>query len=132
MRVVLIGPPVSRGRLRALVAGARVGAIEVVGEADTIAAARAAELDADGYLVAADENGTTALAGAQVPEQLTPREVQVLELLAEGLPNKAIATRLRISDQTVKSHVSSICAKLGAFNRTDAVRRAARRGLITL
>ncbi len=65
-------------------------------------------------------------------EPLTPREVQVLELLAEGLPNKAIAARLRISDQTVKFHVSSISGKLGAANRTDAVRRAVRRGLITL
>ena len=52
----------------------------------------------------------------------------MLELLAEGLPNKAIADRLKISDQTVKFHVSSISTKLGAANRTDAVRRAVRRG----
>jgi DNA-binding NarL/FixJ family response regulator len=65
-------------------------------------------------------------------EPLTPREIQVLELLAEGLPNKAIAARLHISDQTVKFHVSSISGKLGAANRTDAVRLAVRRGLITL
>jgi DNA-binding NarL/FixJ family response regulator len=58
--------------------------------------------------------------------------VQVLELLAEGLSNKGIAARLAISDQTVKFHVASISGKLGAANRTDAVRRAARRGLITL
>ena len=56
----------------------------------------------------------------------------VLELLAEGLPNKAIAVRLHISDQTVKFHVSAISGKLGAKNRTDAVRRAVRRGMITL
>jgi DNA-binding NarL/FixJ family response regulator len=65
-------------------------------------------------------------------EPLTPREVQVVELLAEGLPNKAIAARLGISDQTVKFHLASISSKLGAANRTDAVRRAVRRGLITL
>ena len=65
-------------------------------------------------------------------ESLTPREIQVLERLAEGLPNKAIAARLDISDQTVKFHVSSICAKLGAANRTAAVRRGVRRGLIAL
>jgi DNA-binding NarL/FixJ family response regulator len=65
-------------------------------------------------------------------EALTAREVQVLELLAEGLPNKAIAARLAISDQTVKFHVASIAGKLGAANRTDVVRRAVRRGLITL
>jgi DNA-binding NarL/FixJ family response regulator len=56
----------------------------------------------------------------------------VLELLAEGLPNKAIAARLGISDQTVKFHVAAISGKLGAANRTDAVRLAVRRGLITL
>jgi DNA-binding NarL/FixJ family response regulator len=53
-------------------------------------------------------------------------------LIAEGLPNKAIAARLGISDQTVKFHASSIQGKLGATNRTDAVRRAVRRGLVTL
>jgi DNA-binding NarL/FixJ family response regulator len=56
----------------------------------------------------------------------------VLELLAEGLSNKGIAGRLGISDQTVKFHVASLAGKLGAVNRTDAVRRAARRGLIAL
>jgi len=63
---------------------------------------------------------------------LTEREREVLALIAEGLSNKAIATRLGISDQTVKFHASSIQGKLGAANRTDAVRRAVRRGLVTL
>jgi DNA-binding NarL/FixJ family response regulator len=71
--------------------------------------------------------------GAAIEEEpLTRRELEVLELLALGLPNKAIAARLDISDQTVKSHVASICGKFGAANRTDAVRLAARHGLITL
>ncbi len=78
-----------------------------------------------------DANGPDDLAVA-ADEPLTPREVEVLELLAEGLPNKAIAARLAISDQTVKFHVASITGKLGARNRTDAVRRAVRRGLIAL
>ena len=65
-------------------------------------------------------------------EPLTRRELEVLELLALGLPNKAIAARLDISDQTVKSHVAWICGKLEAANRTDAVRIAVRHGLITL
>ena len=65
-------------------------------------------------------------------ESLTPREVEVLELVAEGLSNKAVAARLGISDQTVKFHLTSLSGKLGAINRTDAVRRALRRGLITL
>jgi DNA-binding NarL/FixJ family response regulator len=65
-------------------------------------------------------------------EALTPRELEVLEVLAQGLSNRAIAARLAISEHTVKFHVSSIFAKLGAENRTDAVRRGVRLGLIAL
>lgn len=65
-------------------------------------------------------------------EELTPRELEVLTLLAEGIPNKAIARRLGISDHTVKFHVGSLLAKLGAASRTEAVRLGARRGLIAL
>ncbi len=65
-------------------------------------------------------------------EPLTPRELQVLQLLARGLANKAIAQELQISEHTVKFHVNSILAKLGAQSRTDAVVRATRLGLITL
>ena len=61
---------------------------------------------------------------------MTSREMDVLQLLAEGLPNKTIAKRLGISDQTVKFHLASICGKLGAQNRTDAVRLAIQRGII--
>jgi DNA-binding NarL/FixJ family response regulator len=65
-------------------------------------------------------------------EALTPRELEVLQLLAEGLPNKTIARRLDISDHTVKFHVNAILSKLGAQSRTDAVVRATRLGLILL
>jgi DNA-binding NarL/FixJ family response regulator len=65
-------------------------------------------------------------------EALTPRELEVLELLAQGLPNKGIAERLAISDQTVKFHIASIMGKLGASNRVETVRRAVRRGLLSL
>lgn len=65
-------------------------------------------------------------------EALTAREREVLLLLSEGLSNKLIARRLQISEHTVKFHVSSIYAKLGAASRTDAVSRGVRRGLITL
>ena len=56
----------------------------------------------------------------------------MLELLAEGRPNKAIGQQLGISDQTVKFHVAAIAGKLGAVNRTDAVRRAIRRGIVSV
>ncbi|HSG16937.1 MAG TPA: response regulator transcription factor [Anaerolineae bacterium] len=65
-------------------------------------------------------------------EALTPRELEVLQLLAEGLANKAIAQRLDISEHTVKFHVNAIMSKLGAQSRTAAVVRATRLGLIML
>jgi DNA-binding NarL/FixJ family response regulator len=72
------------------------------------------------------------LPDAPPAEELTPRELEVLQLLAEGLPNKAIARRLGISDHTVKFHVNAILGKLGAQSRTEAVVRATRLGLIIL
>lgn len=65
-------------------------------------------------------------------EALTERELEVLTLLAQGMPNKEIAAHLTISERTAKFHVSSIMGKLGATNRTEAVSLAAQRGLITL
>lgn len=65
-------------------------------------------------------------------EELTPREMEVLQLLAEGLPNKTIAFQLGISEHTVKFHVNAILGKLGAQSRTEAVVRATRLGLIIL
>lgn len=65
-------------------------------------------------------------------EPLTPRETQVLELVADGLSNKAIAAALGVSDETVKFHLGLILGKLGASNRTDAVRLALKLGLVTL
>jgi two-component system, NarL family, nitrate/nitrite response regulator NarL len=65
-------------------------------------------------------------------EPLTPREVEVLQQLAEGLSNKAIANQLGVSEHTVKFHVNAILGKLNAQSRTDAVVRATRLGLILL
>jgi len=131
----------------------------IAGEFATLADARASGIEADGILIAdltlrqaqghpefrrgmkgprRDDAGVERWPARQTgdnddfEEPLTPREIDVVELLAEGLSNKAIAVRLGISDQTVKFHVASICGKLGAANRTDAVRRAVRRGLISL
>ncbi len=63
---------------------------------------------------------------------LTPREQEVLRLLAEGLPNKGVASRLDVSEHTVKFHVNSIMGKLNAQSRTEAVTLATRLGLLPL
>jgi DNA-binding NarL/FixJ family response regulator len=105
--------------------------MEIAGEYGTLGAARADNVEAEAILLTSPP-GLEDAEGPSVDEPLTPREIEVLELLAEGLPNKAIASQLGISDQTVKFHVSSISGKLRAANRTDAVRKAVRRGLITL
>ena len=65
-------------------------------------------------------------------EPLTPRERDVLNLLAEGLSNKAIAKRLSVSEHTVKFHLNAVLGKLGARSRTEAVTKAVRAGLLTL
>jgi DNA-binding NarL/FixJ family response regulator len=65
-------------------------------------------------------------------DDLTPREDDVLQLLAQGLTNKAIAHRLGITDHTVKFHVTAIISKFQAQSRTDAVVRATRAGLVIL
>jgi DNA-binding NarL/FixJ family response regulator len=125
-RVLLVGSMAERARLRARLDGS----LDVVGEFPTLTAARASPLGADAILAPPGRRENEL--GELSSEPLTPREIEVLELLAEGLANKAIGARLGISDQTVKFHVSSICGKLPAANRTDAVRRAIRRGLITV
>ena len=63
-------------------------------------------------------------------ESLTPRELAMLQLLAEGLTNRQIAARTSISEHTVKFHLSSIFSKLGVSSRTEAIRVGARRGLV--
>lgn len=72
------------------------------------------------------------LAGRQSIEELTPRELEVLKLLAEGKPNKLIASVLSIGEVTVKSHVRAIFTKLNVLSRTEAIAVASRSGLIRL
>jgi DNA-binding CsgD family transcriptional regulator len=96
-------------RLAALVAD--VPGLQLVGASES----------ADVILMSASGNGDVSL---------TPRELEVLTLLAEGISNKAIARRLGISVHTAKFHVSALIDKLDAVGRTDAVAHAARRGVI--
>ena len=132
MRVVLVGPPAERRRLREQLPAA----VEVVAEYETAEDATHAQHHAD-VIVAASPRAQLGADVVATPsddqiEHLTPRETQVLALLAEGLSNRGIAERLRISDQTVKFHVASVMGKLGTRNRVETVRLAVRRGLISL
>jgi len=68
----------------------------------------------------------------ELPEPLTPREREVLQMISAGLGNKEIAGRLSISEHTVKFHVASILGKLGASTRTEAVSIGIRHGLVLL
>src|SRR4051794_41864454 len=119
MRVILVGPPRDRARLRLQLEGTTV---DVVGAVLSHAEARRSGIAFDAVMMAGpdsaggDEDDFAGSADAPFVEPLTSRETEVLGLMAEGLPNKAIADQLGISDQTVKFHVSSIAGKLGATN----------------
>ena len=135
------------GRVATLEGGARLPADIVVVDGRTAGSAGPRGLNAVGGLVvvvgavAAGLAVTSpdGIAGAdpdasseEVEEPLTPRERDVLELVALGLSNHAIAARLGISDHTVKFHLASIFGKLDVTTRTGAVRRGLTRGLITV
>lgn len=118
----------------AMAAGAR-GFLPRTGIAERVAAAaRAAAAD----LLVLDPAFTIAVLPVRdrdaetIVEDLTRRELDVLQLLAEGFSNKEIAERLGITDHTVKFHVTTILSKLDAHSRTEAVTKAARLGLIIL
>ena len=132
--ILLVSRPDAAWTTSALRAGVRA---VLPRQSSDMAAAIAAV--AAGYVVlhsdAADAmvpaaNGT--LAPLRSGHSLTPREIEVLRMMAEGLANKAIAARLHISEHTVKFHVGSIFAKLHAGSRTEAVTLGARQGLVML
>jgi DNA-binding NarL/FixJ family response regulator len=70
--------------------------------------------------------------GRRRSDELSPREEEVLQLIADGLAPNEVAERLYISPRTVKNHLASAYAKLGARDRTDAVLKAVRRGIVRL
>ena len=111
-----IADPALADRLTALLGG--VAGLRLVGP----------DQAADAMIVARDQRH----ASEPSESDLTPRERDVLTLMAEGVSNKVIAERLGISVHTAKFHVASILDKLDATGRTDAVAHAARRGVIEL
>lgn len=118
----------------AVQAGAAGYLLKDVAPAELEAAVRAVhrgEALLDPHVVAgvmAEVAGSRSQAGG--PDELTPREVEVLRLLGRGLSNRQLAAELFVSEKTVKTHVSSILAKLGVSDRTQAALWAVRRGLV--
>jgi len=110
----------------------------LTGDADALQLARAVEAAASGLVVLdpgevrTERSSSTRPVTLGLSEPLTARERQVLQMLAGGLGNKEIASRLKISEHTAKFHVASILGKFGASSRTEAVAIGLRRGLILL
>jgi DNA-binding NarL/FixJ family response regulator len=133
------GPPVlalvedARGARAALATGA-AGAVLRASDAATVCAA----LSSVAHGLSVSPRGlslrrpTSPRRTLATSEDFTPREREVLALLSEGLPNRAIAERLGISRHTVKFHVNALLQKLGVEGRTEAVVQAARLGLVVL
>ena len=121
LRVYLdVADSVTRRRLAALVKA----------DPETVLVAEAEQAD-----VVVSERVIATAAPATVPREgaaLTPRELDVLRLVAQGLGNKEIAAELDLSAHTVKYHLASVLAKLGARSRTEAVSRGIRTGLLPL
>jgi DNA-binding NarL/FixJ family response regulator len=120
-------------RARELVQGGAQGALRRDASGESLAAASVA-VAAGLYAFDRDTVAPLLARGVPVAEAgtLRAREREVLELVASGLSNRAIGEALGVSEHTVKFHVRSLLDKLGADTRTDAVARAARRGLLTL
>lgn len=122
---------VTRGELIAAIEAVAVGLFVVhPADADLLPAFRPREAEAGSG--ASPNFHTAPPMNGELVEPLTRREIEVLQLLASGLVNKEIASRLQISEHTAKFHVASILAKLGAATRTEAVTLGIRRGLVTI
>jgi len=130
IRVLVIGesPIVRAGLAAALSESDR---FEVVGTSSLAGSAAVIESTAASAVLM--ESGTFSSGIPKPPSvALTPREIEVLRLLADGASNKLIAHKLGISDHTVKFHVTSILSKLNAGTRTEAVTLGIRMGLVYL
>ncbi|MFF9428285.1 DNA-binding response regulator [Streptomyces sp. NPDC014746] len=122
--------------MAALAAGARGYLTKNAGREDIARAIRAAaagqsvlDQEVRDRLLAAVTGAQRSAPGEPLPGDLTPREREVLALIGQGLPNRAIAERLFVSEATVKTHINNLFAKAGIRDRAEAVRRAIAAGL---
>lgn len=128
--VVALGDGTAEWAAEAVRAGVRGALPRDASEQEILAAIEAAAAGLVVVLPAAVELIVRPVPAASQP--LTPREIEVLRMIAEGLPNKTIAWQLKISEHTVKFHIASIFSKLGASSRTEAVTTGLRQGLIII
>lgn len=122
-----ISPESPPQRLRVTILGGNAGQVRALRELLETAGHVVVEIDQVPDALLADISGFRAAPEGSSRAPLTPRETQVLEAMADGLTNKAIARRLGISLHTVKFHLESVFRKLGARTRTEAVARALER-----
>jgi DNA-binding NarL/FixJ family response regulator len=122
------GPEEIAGALRALHAGLWVVSPEFIGQLTRIGRSTEVSIDSGDGLNERETNDSH----FSVFDALTRRETDVLECLARGMTNKEISHSLSISEHTVKYHITSIYSKLGANNRTEAVRQGVIHGLIVI
>ena len=123
--IIMLSSDASPGTVRQAHARGAVGFVSKADKPEAIAAALHACLSCG--VDPADAASTTDM-GQSAP--LTPRQLEVLSFLGQGLPNKSIARKLEISENTVRGHVQSLLGVFGATSRTEAVYRARRQGLM--
>ena len=134
IRVLIVGDsPIARAGLAAAIADS--DQFEIVGSCSPSAASSMLESTAASAVLiesSAFRDPAHEPADAPDPSPLTPREIEVLRMMADGASNKIIAHKLGISDHTVKFHVTSILSKLNAGSSTEAVMLGVRKGLVYL
>ena len=129
VRVIALTASLDEPRMMGVLRAGAAGYIRKDAEPETLLAAVRAVARGKTYI---DPSVARQALGAAPREELTARETEVLRRLAQGLSNKEIAEALSISEETVKTHVSNVLAKLDAENRAQAIVQALKRGLVSL
>jgi DNA-binding NarL/FixJ family response regulator len=129
VRVIALTASLDEPRMMGVLRAGAAGYIRKDAEPETLLAAVRAVARGKTYI---DPSVARQALGAAPREELTARETEVLRRLAQGLSNKEIAEALSISEETVKTHVSNVLAKLEAENRAQAIVQALKRGLVSL